>query len=90
MKNHFENFKRVDIEFGEEHAVDVILHFLHDGFSNFIQNFNMNSLENNSNELLGMLKTAKHTIPTKTKKEVLMLWKKKSVFKKNAKVSKIS
>ena len=48
----------------------------------------MKLLEKNINELLGMLKTAGQTIPTKPKKEVLMVLEKKNVFKKKRKSQK--
>ena len=40
------------------------------------------------NELLGMLKISEQTIPVKPKKQVLMVQKKKNVFKKKGKLEK--
>ena len=90
MKSHFENLERLGVQFGEELAIDIILHSLHDGFSNFIQNYNMNSLGKSINELHGMLKTAEQSFPTEPKKDVLMVQKDKKVFKRKGKAQKPS
>ncbi|XP_056698355.1 uncharacterized protein [Spinacia oleracea] len=42
MIGHFENMERLGFPYGQELATDIILHSLHDGFSQFRLNFNMN------------------------------------------------
>ena len=73
MIGHFENMERLGHPYSQELATDIILHSLHDGFTQFKLNFNMNGAVKTLEELHGMLKTAEQNLTMGIKKEILMV-----------------
>lgn len=69
----FETSARLGFPYSTELATDIILNSLHDGFSPFRLNFNMNGIQKTLNELHGMLKTAESSIKSEPSREVLMV-----------------
>jgi hypothetical protein len=77
----FERMSRLGNEYSREMATDIIFHSLHEGFNQFILNYNMNGMDKSLTELHGMLKTAEKNIKLKPKRDVLVVSKGKG-FKK--------
>lgn len=82
MMGYFENLEWLGVTLGDELPIDITIHSLHKGYNQFVLNFNMNELEKTMKKLLGMLKTAEQSIKVAPKNHVLMIQKKKGVFKK--------
>ncbi|KAK9689862.1 hypothetical protein RND81_09G086800 [Saponaria officinalis] len=80
----FERMGRLGVKYSREMATDIILHSLHNGFAQFILNYNMNGMEKSLIELHGMLKTAEKNIKTNPRDDVLMVSKGKG-FKRSSK-----
>ncbi|KAK9689917.1 hypothetical protein RND81_09G090700 [Saponaria officinalis] len=80
----FKRMGRLGVEYSREMATDIILHSLHNGFAQFILNYNMNGMEKSLTELHGMLKTAEKKIKTNSRDDVLMVSKGKG-FKRSSK-----
>ncbi|KAK9669867.1 hypothetical protein RND81_13G160000 [Saponaria officinalis] len=80
----FERMGRLGVEYSREMATDIILHSLHNGFAQFILNYNMNGIEKYLTKLHGMLKTAEKNMKTNPMDDVLMVSKGKG-FKRSSK-----
>ncbi|KAL0386296.1 UNVERIFIED_CONTAM: hypothetical protein Sradi_3023900 [Sesamum radiatum] len=84
----FENLESLGVPLGNELATDIILYTLHKGYTNFVVDYHLNSLDKIVHELLGMLKTAQRSIKGEPKKNVLMVQKKKNAFNKGGNKNK--
>ncbi|KAK4439041.1 hypothetical protein Salat_0238800 [Sesamum alatum] len=83
----FENLGSLGVPLGTELATDIILYTLHN-YADFVVNYHMNNLDKTIHELLGMLKNTEKSIKGEPKKNVLMVRKKKNIFKKGGNKNK--
>lgn len=62
MTDYVENLERLSFPLDKELANDLILQSLSESFSEFVLDFNMNDLDKNLSELLGILRTAQQNM----------------------------
>ncbi|KAL4272176.1 hypothetical protein GQ457_13G014470 [Hibiscus cannabinus] len=73
MMGYIQALEKLGFPLNNELTIDVVLQSLSDSFNQFVLNFNMNEINMNLPQLLGMLRTAKSNMKKGGSKSILMV-----------------